>query len=80
MNLYSQLLESVLLPAYDRVRSRQYMERRRFLEKSQWWQPEQIREFQWAELKNLLRHAFESIPYYQQKYRAAGTTFADIRT
>jgi phenylacetate-CoA ligase len=80
MNLYSPLLESVLLPVYDRLRSRQYVERRRFLEMSQWWSPEQILEFQWAELRELLRRAFDSVPYYRQKYSAAGATFEDIRS
>src|SRR5690349_335831 len=80
MNLYSQLLESTLLPAYDRVRSRKYVERRRFLEKSQWWRPEQVRDFQWSELKSLLAPAFESVTYYREKSRAAGATIGDIRT
>ncbi len=34
---YPRLLESVLLPAYDRARGRRYAERRTFLEHSQWW-------------------------------------------
>jgi len=80
MRFYRHLLRSVLLPAYDRIRSRRYMEHSRFLEASQWWQPERLLEFQWAELSKLLRHAFESVPYYQQKYRAAGASFSDIRT
>src|SRR5258707_2389952 len=80
MSTYSKLLESVLLPAYDQLRSRQYVERRRFLEESQWWQPERIREFQWTELRKLLKHAFVSVPYYQRKYKAAGATIDDIHT
>jgi phenylacetate-CoA ligase len=56
------------------------VERCRFLEASQWWEPEQLLAFQWAELRKLLRHAFDSVPYYQLKYRAAGASFSDIRT
>src|SRR5882757_1626878 len=80
MSFYQRLLGSVLMPAYDRVRSRRYVERSRFLEASQWWRPEQIVEFQWTEVKALLKHAFDSVPYYQQKYRAAGASFEDIRS
>jgi len=79
MSVYRHLLGSVLLPAYDRVKSRRYVERSRFLEASQWWAPERILEFQWVELKELLRCAFESVPYYREKYRAAGASFEDIR-
>jgi phenylacetate-CoA ligase len=74
------LLRSVLLPAYDRLRSRRYVEHSRFLEASQWWEPERLLEFQWAELLKLLRLAFDSVPYYRRKYRAAGASFSDIRT
>jgi len=80
MSTYQNLLGSILLPVYDRFRSRNYVRHSRFLQQSQWWPAERILEFQWAELKALLRHAFESVPYYQQKYGAAGASFADIRT
>jgi len=80
MFLYRRLLTSFLLPAWDRIRSRRYVEHSRFLEVSQWWEPEQLLAFQWAELHKLLRHAFDSVPYYRWKYRAAGASFSDIRT
>lgn len=80
MQLYRRLLGSVLLPSYDRIRSRKYVEHSRFLEDSQWWKPEELLAFQWAELHKLLRHAFDSVPYYRWKYSAAGASFSDIRT
>ncbi len=76
---YSRLLESLLLPAYDRARARRYIERRTFLERSQWWSAEHIREFQWTELKKLLTHAFTHVPYLAHKYRAAGIALEDLR-
>jgi phenylacetate-CoA ligase len=77
--MYTRLLESVLLPAYDRARGRRYVERRSFLERSQWWSAERVREFQWTELKKLLAHVFASVPYLRQKYRAAGIALEDLR-
>jgi phenylacetate-CoA ligase len=73
------MLESVLLPAYDRVRGRRYVERRTFLECSQWWSAKRIREFQWTELKTLLTHVFASVPYLREKYRAAGIALEDLQ-
>jgi phenylacetate-coenzyme A ligase PaaK-like adenylate-forming protein len=77
--IYSRLLESVLLPTYDRARGRRYIERRNFLEHSQWWSAERIRELQWAELKKLLTHVFASVPFLRDKYRAAGIALEDLK-
>jgi len=77
---YARLLQSLLLPAHDRARRRRYVERRNFLERSQWWSAERIREFQWTELKRLLAHAFASVPYLEQKYRACGIAIEDLRS
>src|ERR1700681_2783819 len=81
MSAYSYILENVFLPCHNLVRNRHYVGYRRFLEKSQWWSPEQLREFQWQEMTALLRHTLASVPYYQEKYRKAGIQKAeDIRT
>jgi phenylacetate-CoA ligase len=77
--MYSRMLESVFLPAYDRVRGRRYVERRAFLERSQWWSAAQLRELQWTELQSLLAHVFASVPYLKDKYRAAGIALEDLR-
>ena len=77
---YSGILESLLIPAYYNVRRRAYPRYREFMERSQWWSPEQVAEFQWRELQLLLQHAFRSVPYYQKKYASAGIELGDIRT
>jgi phenylacetate-CoA ligase len=48
------------------------------MERSQWWSPDQVRDFQWAELQRVLEHAFRSVPYYRKKY--AGIALGDIKT
>jgi phenylacetate-CoA ligase len=79
MTVYSHVLESVLLPAYDSVRHRRYVEHRKMLNDSQWWTPDRVRQFQWSELEKLLEHVFSSVPYLQRKYRAVGIGIGDIR-
>jgi phenylacetate-CoA ligase len=76
---YERLFTSLLLPAYDRVRGRRYIERHGFLDSSQWWSRDRILEFQWTALKALLAHAFTSVPYLSRKYRAAGIALEDVR-
>jgi phenylacetate-CoA ligase len=80
VSLYSYFLESILLPAQSLARGRSYHRIRRFLETSQWWSAEQLRDFQWQELTRLLTIAFCSVPFYQRKYAAAGARLEDIRT
>jgi phenylacetate-CoA ligase len=77
---YSHILESVLIPAYYGFRGRRYPERRSFMERSQWWSRERIQEFQWRELRNLLEHAYRSVPFYREKYATAGIELGDIKS
>jgi len=42
------------------------------LEQSQWWTADQLRAQQFRQLHALLTHAWESIPFYQQRLKAAG--------
>jgi phenylacetate-CoA ligase len=77
--MYERLFTSLLLPAYDRARGRRYVERRTFLDGSQWWSRERVLEFQWSALKAVLTHAFTSVPYLARKYRAAGIALEDVR-
>jgi phenylacetate-CoA ligase len=80
VSLYSRVLETCLLPAYHRMRGRRYAEYRRFLEASQWWAPKRLRAYQWDQTRALLEHVFRSVPYYQEKYRAAGARLEDLRS
>ena len=80
MSSYSHALEKVLIPGYYSLRGRTYPARRTFVERSQWWSADELRAFQWKELRALLEHAFRTVPYYQKKYAAAGITLGDIKT
>jgi phenylacetate-CoA ligase len=80
VGLYTRFLQHVLLPVGSFARGRSYHRLSKFLEQSQWWPPERLREFQWKELQKLLTIAFESVPFYQRKYAAAGARLEDIRS
>jgi phenylacetate-CoA ligase len=71
-------LAQTLIPAVKTLRGRKYSKRLAFLSKSQWWSPEELREFQWRQLKILLKLALDSVPFYKHKY--AGIRFEDIRS
>lgn len=80
MTAYSRILGSTLIPAYYRFRGREYPAYRTLLEQSQWWSPDHLRQFQWQELQRLLDHVFRTVPYYKEKYAAAGVDRHAIRT
>ena len=44
------------------------------LEQSQWWPPERLRQAQFRQAGDLLRHAFESVAYYRKRLAEAGYT------
>jgi len=42
------------------------------LDETQWWAPERLMEHQLLQLQALLRHAWETVPYYRMRLGAAG--------
>lgn len=80
ISAYSRLLEQVLLPGYDFLRRSKHSSIRALVEKSQWWSRDRLLEFQWKELEKLLDHVFQTVPFYREKFGAAGAQRGDIRT
>jgi phenylacetate-CoA ligase len=77
MDWYARFFQRGLLPAYDQWKSRRLGARWNQAERTQWWEPERIRELQWEKTRRLLGVAMETVPFYQRKYR--GIALGDIR-
>jgi len=43
-----------------------------FLEESQWWSREKLEEYQMQQLRKLLHHAYENVPYYRRVFEERG--------
>jgi phenylacetate-CoA ligase len=52
-NIYEKILKNKDLDGLEELR------------KTQWFSEEKIKEFQWRRLENLLKHSYESVPYYK---------------
>ncbi len=79
--MYTQLFKYVFNPFFEKViKRRKMLDYRAFLEESQWWPCEKLLEFQWNELKKLLKHCYEQVPYWQEKFKQLGMTPEDIQT
>ena len=50
-----------------------------FLQESQWWSKEKLEEYQMKQLKKLLQHAYENVPYYRRIFDERGLKPKDIQ-
>lgn len=79
-SLYQAAFESVGLPVFDLVTRRKVNANYRWLLKTQWSSPEEIRQLQLAQLAKLLTHAHTHSPFYQERLRAIGWSPGDDAT
>jgi len=78
--MISTLVRNVLIPLYDFATgnpTRRYM---RELEKSQWFTRGKIKELQEKRLRRLIKHAYETVPYYHRIFRKNKLNFNDIKS
>jgi phenylacetate-CoA ligase len=68
----------VVLPLVARKRGSRHLDYLRFLERTQFDPPEEIRARQLAMLRAVLKHAWETVPFYQQAWRTAGVHPEDV--
>ncbi|MCD6564452.1 MAG: phenylacetate--CoA ligase family protein [Bacteroidales bacterium] len=62
-----------------RIRQRNVAQLLNFLNKSQYWKYEQIREYQFKKLKSLLKYSYQNVPYYKKLFDEIGAKPQDIR-
>ena len=79
MTIYSTLYHGALRPLYDAARGRPTSRLLREAKQRQWLSPDQLREFQWKELRALLKHAYEFSPWYRARFVELGMTPDDVR-
>ena len=57
-----------------------YRETYKFLKESQWWNIEQLEQYQLQQLSKLLNHAYENVPYYTKVFDKLGLKPKDIQS
>ena len=62
----------VVYKTVQRLRGERVFEALERLERSQWESADTIRQLQWQRLRQLVRHAYEHVPYYRSIYDEAG--------
>lgn len=75
------LYRHIVLPAYESVYQRRKTLRYwRQLERSQWLEPEELEQRQFAALQQLLQYASEHCPYYRRQWQEAGLRVGDVQS
>ena len=67
-----------LIP-YEKRMGKVFWDTYNFLQESQWWSKEQLEEYQMRQLEKLMKHAYETIPYYKKLFNETGITPKDIQ-
>lgn len=80
MSLYNWITERVVLPASDAVLKRSIAGNLKFLFDSQWWSPSELEAYQDERLRELVRHAYENVPYYHDLFKRYKLAPDDIRS
>lgn len=62
------------------VIGKKYSNIRSFLNDSQWWSEDQLREYQEDRLQELIEHAYQNVPYYRDLFDKQGLSPSDIQT
>jgi phenylacetate-CoA ligase len=79
-NSWPHILGNWILPAGDFLFGQGMMERFRYQEKAQWWDPDRIHKERDQSLQNLIRVAYHEVPFYRELMTAAKVKPEDIRT
>ena len=73
MSMYEPLFRHVLFPAYESaLRGRHTLAYLQEYERSQWMDPEQLEQLQWQKLRRLIRHCWDEVPFYRERWRHIG--------
>lgn len=72
LRLYPSLVNDIVLPTYDIVRRTSRFRCSRVLSRTQWLSRKEIDALQLRNLRFLLRHAYEDVPYYHRMFKERG--------
>lgn len=79
--MYGKLLNKMVFPLINQMYPGQknIFKYHQFLNKSQWWKPEELQQYQKKKLKHLLEHAYTNVPYYHKIFKESHIKPEDIK-
>ena len=79
MYLREFMISRLIYPIADLYRGTSIMKKTRFLQKSQWWDKDRLREFQYKKLRYLIYHAYNKVPYYRKLFKEKCIHPSDVK-
>jgi phenylacetate-coenzyme A ligase PaaK-like adenylate-forming protein len=80
MDLLGLAIKQAIFPTWVRKNRSARLRYLAEIETSQNWSREQLADHQWNAFRRVVTTAFESSPYYREKFRAAGLSLQDLRS
>jgi phenylacetate-CoA ligase len=79
MDLHATLIRSAMGPLWARWERSPYLRHYRRLCRTQYDSPEAIRTRQWDAVRQMLQHAYATVPFYRERLDLAGIDVDDVR-
>lgn len=78
--MYNYIARNIILPASDIVLGTEVSKQLKFFEKTQWWKPKELEEYQNKRLRALIKHAYKNVSYYHNLFKSLNLYPDDIKT
>jgi phenylacetate-CoA ligase len=78
--MYSYFAKNMLLPLSDIILDTTVSKNLNSLERTQWWKPENLEDFQNKKLKELINHSYHNVPYYHDLFKSLSLHPDDIKS
>jgi phenylacetate-CoA ligase len=79
MDIHAAIIRKALGPLWARWEGSPYLRDHRRLQRAQFDSPETIRARQWNALQRIVAHAYETVPYYRDRWQQAGICPTDLQ-
>ncbi|MDO9195009.1 phenylacetate--CoA ligase family protein [Rhodoferax sp.] len=79
-NFYTRIVSSLLFPLHEQLKGHTSTSWRKRLERSQWLSPAEIKALQLANLRKFLGDVVAHVPFYRERFEAAGLTVESIQS
>lgn len=78
--IYNKVFQKIIFPMAELVSGTSIQKKLEFLEKSQYWDRKKLEEYQNKKLRELIKHAYNNVPYYKKLFDTLKIKSSDIKT
>lgn len=80
MSIYNHIAKDIILPFSDIISGTNISQELKFLEKSQYWKPRELEDYQNKKFRALIKHTYEHVPYYHNLFNSLNLKPDDLKT